>query len=50
MIVDKESVANMAQYLAENQSLATLEQQARELLIDGVTSIEEMRKIMLYSD
>lgn len=50
MIVDKESVANMAQYLAENQSLATLEQQARQLLEDGVTSIEEMRKIMLYSD
>lgn len=50
MIVDNEPVASMSQYLAENQDLATLEQQARQLLIDGETSIEEMRKIMLYSD
>ncbi len=50
MITEEKSTDEISKYLAENQSLLTLQEQARQLLIDGVTSIDEMRKIMLYSD
>lgn len=50
MITEERSTDEISAYLAANQSLSTLQEQARKLVNDGDTTIEEMQKIMLYSD
>lgn len=50
IIVITQDIDDIYQYIKKTQKLRTLKEETIELVINGVTSIEELYKICTYSE